>query len=262
MFRRLIILALIVGGGILVARTVADGAVRKAVEQASTDSLGVTTTLESVRLGFFDADCAIGGLTIANPPGFTEQPFLTMREGHVAVTMGSLMDDVVEVPTLTLDGATINVEMRGDRANYDVLLDNIKRNADDGEGRRFIIRELKIREVDVRASLSPLAEVTGTNGSLATIRIPEIVLRDVGSESDGGVLLSELGNLVVEALLAGAAQHGATALPKRLIEDLGGALQGLPGLENFEIEGIEGVGSALKKGVEDATKTLENLFGK
>lgn len=269
LFRLLILVViLIVVGGIAFVSYV-DGVARSAVEEAATESLGVKTTLADMNVGILDANCTLDGLRIANPEGFAGDDFLRMRQGHIDVNLSTLMDDVVEIPELTFDGVDLNVVLDGDRGNYDVILDRMKGDSAGTEGeRRYIVRDLRIRDINVSATLSPLAAVSGSTGSLVKLKVPEIHLEDIGSESDGGVVLSQLGDVVVQALLAAISQGGLD-LPRRLLDDLKSGLIQLPGFAELDVDLVGDVDKLLEeslggagKALDDATKKIGDLFGK
>ena len=62
---------------------------RGMVARAITDSIGLPAKIESLELGFFPSPSAeIGGLTIAQPPGFGDEPFLTVDRLRLSVPWG------------------------------------------------------------------------------------------------------------------------------------------------------------------------------
>ena len=65
--------------------------VRGMVADAIADSVGLPTTIESLKLGFFPSPSAdIGGLAIAQPPGFGDEPFLTVGRLRLSLPWGRL----------------------------------------------------------------------------------------------------------------------------------------------------------------------------
>ena len=64
---------------------------RGMVARAITDSIGLPATIESLQLGFFPSPSAdIGGLAIAQPPGFGDEPFLTVGRLRLSLPWGRL----------------------------------------------------------------------------------------------------------------------------------------------------------------------------
>ena len=142
-----------------------DSIAKAAIERGSTYALGVQTTLGSADIGILSGEFAMFGLDVANPDGFESDHFLQLGEGFLAVSLGSLREDTVEVPTLALTGIDINLEKRDGKANYKIITDNLKRfesedpgdqgaQADAGEpGKRFVVHEIIIRDVNVKVDI-------------------------------------------------------------------------------------------------------------
>jgi AsmA protein len=64
---------------------------RGMVARAITDSIGLPTKVESLKLGFFPSPSVdIGGLAIAQPPGFGDEPFLAVGRLRLSVPWGRL----------------------------------------------------------------------------------------------------------------------------------------------------------------------------
>src|SRR5687767_9294603 len=72
-----------------------DSIARKAIEKGGTYALGVDTKLAKADIGLFAGTTELGGLTVANPPGFEATPFLSLGHAELAVTLGSLQSDVI-----------------------------------------------------------------------------------------------------------------------------------------------------------------------
>ncbi len=253
-----------------------DSIAKVAIVRGSTYALGVQTTLASADIGIVSGEFAMKGLDVANPEGFESDHFLQLGEGFLAVSLGSLREDTVEVPTLALTGIDINLEKRGGRANYKIIADNLKRfesgdTADDGAqadagkpGKRFVIHEIIIRDVNVTVDLVP------AGGALTRLEVPieEIRMTDVGSES---MTTAELTDRVIKMILAAIVKNGAH-LPTDLVNDLGGALAQLGDLGNMTVtetartvvkvvEGLGEGGDEVGKTIGDAIEGLGGLFG-
>jgi len=253
-----------------------DSIAKAAIVRGSTYALGVQTTLASADIGIFSGEFTMSGLAVANPDGFESDHFLRLDEGYLAVSLGSLRQDTVEVPTLALTGIDINLEKRGGKANYRIITDNLKRfesgdTGDDGAqagagkpGKKFVVREIIIRDINVTVDLMPVG------GALTRLEIPieEIRMTDVGSES---MTTAELTNRVIKMILAAIVKNAAH-LPADLVNDLGGALAELGDLGNMTVtetartvakvvEGLGQGGDEVGKAIGDAVEGLGGLFG-
>ncbi len=251
-----------------------NGLVKEHVEASASQSLGVQTSLDVLRLGLLSSDCDIRGLNVSNPQGFSETPFLSLGSGRVAVALTSLLSDEIRIPELTLEDLSLNLEVTEAGANYETILENVKKGsggAEDESDKRFIIDRLVMKSVHLKGSLmgEPFTEVT----------IPEVVLENVGSDTDGGVVLDQLTAMVVQALLVDISVNPAILgdMPAELLKGLQGdvgrlvdlkALDGIldiPGLEALGKGGLESLlpgGLPLDEMGKDAGGLLKGILGK
>lgn len=247
---------------LLVLGYFADDLAKKGIEAGGTKALGVATTVESCDVGFFSGTFSMQDLAVANPQGFGSEKFLELGEGSVEVSPLSLLSDKVELPSLTLSRIRLRLIQRAGSSNYGTILDHLKSfqgESDDekGEGKRFVIEKLVVEDVVV--TVVPVQEL-----NLAKVEVPieRIEMHDVGSESDQGVLLSDLAGILVEAILKRASASGR--LPNLVKGALDGQLGGLKGLADAGVKALDGLlggGSlpgGLPKGVDDAKDAIKD----
>lgn len=248
--RIVILLVLVVVVVAVVAVVMIDRVAKTGVERGGTYAMGVETKLDGIHIGLLSGSVSLEGLSVANPQGFKADHFLKLGDGSVEVTLGSLMEDKVEVPSLRLNHVDIVLEKDKGKANYDVILENIARVTgsdaepapDEAEGKKFVIKELIITDVNVKA------EVIG--GVSVPVKIPEIRLTDIGTDSDKGVLLKDLSGIIVTAILATVAEQAGDILPG----DIGKGLQnGLAAVGDLGEFGVQIVG--------DVTAQAEAMVG-
>jgi len=236
-----------------------DAIAKTAIERGATHALGVETTVASTDVGILEGKFSLSGLRVANPPGFDAADFLKMGEGDVSVSFASLREDTVRLPTLNLNDLDLSLEQKGEGANYDVILGNLKKLESEpkapssGEpGKKFIINEIVIRNVKVAVDVLPIG------GSLTRMNVPidEIRLQDVGSDSDTGVLMAELTSIILKAVFASVVNFGAN-LPADLLQNLGNELGQLENLQSLGVNVVAGAGGAL----EDVTGQVGEVLG-
>jgi hypothetical protein len=260
-----------------------DSIAKSAIERGATYALGVPTTLGSADVGVFSGEFRMGDLHVANPEGFTAKQFLHLGEGFVAVSLGTLRQDTVELPALTLTNVQVSLEKKGSASNYGTIAENLKRLESGGgdpkakeehaEGKGYVIKEVVIKDVNVEVDMLPIG------GELSRMKVPikEIRLTDVGSTKS--IKMGELTDVIIKAILAAVVANGAD-LPADLTKDLGGTLQGLSGLDEMGIKSMfesggkavaeigQATGDVTKqiegaaKGVEDLGKGLGDRFKK
>ncbi len=268
-----VLLAVVVIAGVLTINHWA----RRGIENGATQALGVTTTLRGIQVGLLASEADLDSFSVTNPTGF-DGDFLTFKDGGVKLTVGSLMEDTVEVPYLHLTEVTLNLLKAADgKANYQAILDNLKGeeaqpDAVKKEGKKFVIREVVFKDVTVTARIavpSALGAVAGLAGKSisggeikpVTLKIPEIRLTDVGSGGDNPKAIRELTDIFIKAILQKAMQDGAGILPAELTAELGAKLAQLKSLEAM---GVNMTGTLDKIGkdgldLEKQKANIENL---
>lgn len=243
-----------------------DRIAKTGTEAGATYALGVPTTLNSADIGILQGRTELQQLQVNNPEGFDSSHFLKLNRGALSVSLGSLTGDLVEVPEFTLEGIELNLEKKGAQSNYQVILDNLKKFESKGEsepakketkeGKRFVIREILIKDVKVRVKAAPL----GANLVDVTVPIDELRLKDVGSDSDKGVMISELTGTLLKAIILATVEKGGNLIPTDMLGDLDGALKNLASLKDVGATLSVGVGDAAKEigaGVQQATQQLQ-----
>jgi hypothetical protein len=262
----LVVLAILLIAGLGTA-FYADRLADAAIERGGNYALGVETNVGSADLGVLAGRIALDDVVIENPEGFTSDHFLRFDEGSAEVDVRTLMKDIVEVPSLSFTGLDMNLESEGGRTNHQVILENIRSReqqqepAEESKGKGYVIRDLVLEDVKVHADLLP------SGGKLTQITIPveEIHLTDVGTESDGGVLLWELSSVMVKAILAAVLER-QTDLPAEVLAGLKENLGELEELRALDMEITTEIGKAVRKvseaaeqGVREGQEALEEL---
>ena len=75
--------------------------------------------LALLAVGVRSGTLEIDGLKVSNPPGYQASHFLRLDEGALAVGLGSLTKETIEVPSVTLSGVDLILEKKGAAANSD-----------------------------------------------------------------------------------------------------------------------------------------------
>lgn len=267
-----LLLVLVVVGGLIYAVTSIDSLARVGIEKGATYALGVNTSLRSADVDVLAGTFSMAELNVSNPPGFTSPHFLSLGTGGVAVSLATLQKKTIELPSLTLDRISVHLERKPDAGtNYKVILANLDKlkgtssKPASADERRFIIRELTITNVVVHADL---LGGPGAIGELTTINIPidQIKLTNVGKTGTGvggtGVTIGELSSIIVQALLAAAADKGGSIIPADFLSDLKGSLANLDGIKdlgmNVLAEQTATIKDAGKKIIDDAAEKTKD----
>jgi len=226
---------------------------RAAIEQGATYALDVKTELASADVQVFGGEFAMSGLQVANPEGFDAAHFLTLGGGSVAVSLGTLRQEVVELPHLRLSDLKVWLQKTEGKANYQVILDNLGRFESDtdkpedqggppSDARRYVVREMTIEDVNVHVDLLP------AGGELTKLDVPieRIVLENVGEKDNRGIILAELVNVIVKAIMTAVVEEGGPQLPGDLVSDLKSQLA--------KLEDLKAVGASLAADVGDVVQ--------
>jgi hypothetical protein len=260
---------------VLILSMFVNSAAKKGIETGASYALGVPTTLQSASVGILSGKLGLSGLRVANPAGFKADRFFSLGDGRVAVTLSSLTQDTITVPEITLDTIDVNLERSASGANYKVIMDNLSKLGGKGgqpkpapsgeKEKRFIINELTIRKVTVKADVlggaGALGQVLGKAAEPVIVPINEIKLKNVGKTGAGvggsGVTLTELASIIVQAVLSATTENGGGLLPADMLSDLKGGLANLDGLKNMGLE-VGGKLQGVTSQAEEIKKTLEN----
>lgn len=255
-----ILLVVLAAAGVFAGFVMIDRLAAKGVEAGGSYALGVPTSLRGADVGVFEGTVQLEGLQVDNPEGFKADRFLTLGDGGLAVSLKTLREDVVQVPSLALTDIDVYLERGGEgKANYQVIIDNLKRfeSGDkpppkDEPGKRFVIGRVEIKDVTAHVSMLPagLAELTTVD-----VVVPQIVLTDVGA--DKPLKLGELMNVITQAVLATIAANGGGVLPADFAADLQGQLANLDALRERGID----VAADFGKGLEQVAGSLEQIQG-
>ncbi len=275
----IIILVVILAAAVFGAFLFVDSIARTAIERGGTYALGVPTTLRTADVGVLSGTFEMQGLKVANPQGFPSDHFLSLGDAGVAVSLGTLQKDTVQLPELRFEDMDVRLEKKDGATNYKVILDNLKKLSGDGKGdkpadkpkeggKKFVIQEFVLRNVTVHYD--------AIGGGIAKVEIPidEIRLHNVGQTGSGvagsGVSMGELAGLVVKAVLAAAVKNGGGLLPKDVLGDLEGQLAALGDLGGslsemgMNVVGeagkvAEDIGKEAEKAAEEGKKAVEDL---
>jgi hypothetical protein len=229
LFRLFVALVIVVVLAAIVAMVWIDRLAKLAVERGSAYALGVPTTLNSADVSVLSSGFAMSGLKVSNPEGFKTEHFMTVDQGDVALTPASLLEKVIELPTLTLSGVDMNLEKKDGTSNYKIILDNLKRfEAKDPNAqpvKRYVVRKLVIKKVNVHIDLLGAGDLTRLDAPIDVIE-----LTDVGT---GGkpLRVSDLMAVILKAVLTAAVQRGGGLIPADVAAELTGALDQLSSLD-------------------------------
>ncbi len=225
--------------------------VRPIAEAQGTRTLGTKVSLDSLSISPLAGSVKMADLTVANPEGFHEGPFLLMERFRASAALGSMLSSVVELPEVVVDGLQLEIEAKGGKTNLGAILAKLDESGGgEGEaqgesegGKRFRIKKLELKNIRV----SMRSDLAGR----VKLSVGDFELHNIGTHKSTGATLSQVLSAVFKALAS-------------KIGDAAGKLGG-EAKKMFEEGGfLDDLGKAGSKGgkniIEKVKKPLKNLF--
>ena len=160
--------------------------------------------VDSVKTDFQKGEISINRLGIENPNGFSNSEAFEVEKVMISINKESLTQDIIEIPLVLINNPEIIYEYNGKKTNFNVLKENIqsyqnnvsnisqekkltkttekkevKDTNDKKNPKTFFIKELKIVDLEIKARVSSLKK------DFLNKKIPLIVIKDIGSKSQG-----------------------------------------------------------------------------
>lgn len=197
---------LIVGAGVFVYLNFETG-LRRGIEMAASTALGTQVTVSGVSLSPFSGQGSIRGLSIANPEGFDAPYAMQLGELDVAVSLASLVSDVIEIDHIVVNEVNVTYETTVVNDNIRALLANlpasgsapvVEASPEATPGKKVIIRDLRL--INPQITLQ-------TRVASAPVPLPDLTLTDIGQKSNG-VTVAEAAQQILGALNRSLATAG------------------------------------------------------
>jgi len=160
--------------------------------------------VDSVKTDFQKGEISINRLGIENPNGFSNSEAFEVEKVMISINKESLTQDIIEIPLVLINNPEIIYEYNGKKTNFNVLKENIQSYQNNGGNlsqekkstkttenkevkdtndkktpKTFFIKELKIVDLQIKARVSSLKK------DFLNKKIPLIVIKDIGSKSQG-----------------------------------------------------------------------------
>ncbi len=245
-----------------------DSIAKGAIEKGGTYALGVETRLDSASVRPLSGRFALAGLSVKNPEGFKDPYFLELGDGKVAITLESLSQEQIELPELNLDAINVTLIKEKGGANYEVILENLKKISGEKEEdkepdpapsgkpeKTFVIRQVNITDVNVKANMI----AGGGDLTSVSMKIDKIELKDVGEKKT--ITADKLAAILMQALITAIFEEGGGILPDDIMGGLKNGLGGLESLGDMGVSFASGAGEQLQKLGDDLSETLDKNVG-
>lgn len=193
--------------------------VKTAIEEVGSDTLNTAVTVDQVDIELLGGQLVLGGLSVANPEGFTAPTIFQMDRITVAVDLLSLLDNHVLVEQIIIDGAQINAEQKGTGSNVTTLLDSIEQS-EEGSAEQMPVVESTSEPVLISVNQFRLANSTATllteQFGEQALNLEELLLSNIGGAE--GVPASQLAQEVLRPVVKSLQKSMERRLKDMVIE--------------------------------------------
>lgn len=248
----LAIILLLVVLAVLGVGLFADNAIKTAIEAAGTETLQVKVGVTKAKLSFLSGSLALQSVTIGNPPGYQHKNLLQLDSAQTEVRAKSLLEEVVKIKALKLDGIELVLEQKGLNNNLQEIIKSLPDQSEQPVDKELQIELLEMTDITVKAKLLPIP------GKIDTIPLKLSPIRLTNLGTDQKMDVAGLTAKILLAIAGGIAEQGTGVLPDNLVNSLGSALGKTTDLGIKLLEtGVEGSGGLIK-----ATEELGKGLGK
>lgn len=209
-----------------------DSIVRGAVEKGGAHATGTQVTLDKADFALTSGKLDLAGLSIHNPEGFQDEPFVSASTIHAAWQNGTIFSDELVIDEIGLDGIAVNLERADGRTNFGKILEHLKSlggkdgksEPDEGGSKHsLVVKHVLITNVKATVHLSGIPLAAGS----AAVTVPKVELHDFHSDGTTKENIAKLTGAVVNAVLDATLDAGNATLPKEILGDLKGNLDSL-----------------------------------
>jgi uncharacterized protein involved in outer membrane biogenesis len=228
-----------------------DAAIKTGIETFGPKITQVEIKLESVGLSLLSGGGKIKGLVVGNPTGYKTPSAIQVGSASLSLQPSSLLGDKVRVRSINVQNPEITFETDLRSNNLKKILNNIEtatggsgtaaKPAPDKTQEAKAGRKLQVDEFIISGGKLHVS-VTTLGGQSATLTLPDIQLKDLGTGPDG-ITGAELTKLALSAIEKSAAELAAKA-----VTDLGKGATGLTKDAN------KAANSAVTKGIDNLFK--------
>ncbi|QDU35477.1 hypothetical protein KS4_35600 [Poriferisphaera corsica] len=244
-----------------------DTIARRGIEYAANYATGTKSTLAAANVGILKGSLTLTELKIYNPPSFGDTTFFDLKNGKTAVELSTLRQDTVVIPLLELNDLNLNIISNKGSTNYQPIFDHMSKlqedakkseQGDTGSQKGFVINEILITDIKVNVDYE---------GQNYPVKIPKIQLKDIGSGTDSGVVLSQVTGIIIEAIMKSVIENAPEVLPKLMLNGLQNGVNGIGDIGSYSSETLGNIignipgGQELNEAIKGSGKSLEEGFG-
>jgi len=169
--------------------------IRTGVETIGPEATGTEVTLADVDVSLFSGRAGLGGFVIGSPEGFVSENAFKLGEVGVYVDVDTVMDDVIIVESILIDGAEITWEGWAGN-NHKRIMENINKYSGGeakkeekpepeetgGPAKKVVIEDFKFQNSFINVVIG--------GKQIANIKFPNLHLTGIGRK-EGGLTVKE-----------------------------------------------------------------------
>jgi len=214
--RLLVALVIVVIVAVLAVGLFLDKVIKTGVETIGPRLTKVDIRLQSVSLSLLSGGGTLKGLVVGNPQGYKSPSAINVGEATLALLPKSLLSDKIGVKTIKVQGPEITFETDLRNNNLSKILANVRETTGGGQKESALpqgtkpAKKLQVDEFIIAGGRIHV-NVTALAGGTATVPLPDIHLKDLGTGPDG-ITPAELTKLVLEAIENGAVKAASSAV--------------------------------------------------
>ncbi|MEE3716433.1 hypothetical protein V2H45_06725 [Tumidithrix elongata RA019] len=190
--------------------------VKNNFEQNVSQALGVNAKIENLNLQLFSGHVDIKGLVVSNPLGFSTPHFFKIGEFEFQVKPNTILNETVEVETFKLKEVSVNIEQQVNKNNILEVLDHIEKQKgkEDKNQKKLRLKLASVDNIALKLTLSQFGVVLST----LNLSLPNIELKNIGTDDVQGVLLSELTRQLVSAIVKEVLIQNKQNIPDSILQ--------------------------------------------
>ncbi len=260
---------------IIAAIITLDFTIAAAVRTVGSSAVGTKVSLDSFRLWILGGRAVINKLAVANPPGYNQPAALELNKMVFDLDTGTVFSDKIVVEELTVDGLTMNYDLRLDgSSNLKDIQNNLEKFAGSAgekpaETKPAASQPAETKPAADNTTVSPEEQadaaktaskkvvikkftlqnsyfvISSTSLGINTrIPLPTLELENVGEGKNLAETLNEIYQEILKVALKTAADTDSS------LSEIGSSLE----------KGLKDAGKELEKGSKGALDALKNIF--
>ena len=250
------ILVVLLLAGVLTLPMTIGPIVKTAASVGGPKMLGAPVSVGDVKINPLAGSLTISQVKIGNPPGYSDKDAFAVEKVEIGLDLKSLRSDTILIKKMRIDAPAIVYEAKGKASNFNVMLDNIKKAADEEKTKTDKEKTPKKKVVIETFTLNN-AEVSYvsnlTLGQAVGMKLPSLELNDIGKAA-GGITAADATLQVVNGILGGLVKGVAdiSGMANSLLKNSGDTAKTTG-------DTLKNLGGASADAVKDAANSIKKL---